>query len=202
MPTRRSLLATTATLGTIAVAGCSEIANQSSPAYSYTASACETGVTMTTCHFTFTLDELGDADYILVAPSNIGSDEEDVRLTPDNPETTLSSVASIHVFAVRDNIKTEIGYHTPVHDEDAEPTPQRNPQAGVTFEEGNGTITVQLVSLENADNVTATSTSTTTEKTMENVGDTVTLNVSQGDTVTVIGSLDGKEAVLQTYTVD
>jgi len=98
---------------------------------------------------------------------------------------------------------------------------QANPQAGVTFDEtasddsgtadtAEGELEVQVVSLENADSVSLQTTNADSggESAISGsftspveVGDTVTVsNLEDGDTVSVIGELDGKEAVIQSYT--
>jgi flagellin-like protein len=92
---------------------------------------------------------------------------------------------------------------------------QQNPQAGVTFSEDGGNVTVQLVSKENAEGVYVqydggqfvdsdgnddTSDLDSATYALENVGDSVT--VTPTDSVTVIGELGDKTAVIQTYTFE
>jgi flagellin-like protein len=100
---------------------------------------------------------------------------------------------------------------------------QANPQAGVTFSQstdsgGQGIVTVQVISMENADSVeiAAGSLDSGSAEPIDNsaVGDTIVLgNSSATDkdatladddsgTITVIGSLDGKESVIQTFDYD
>ena len=86
---------------------------------------------------------------------------------------------------------------------------QANPQAGVTFDQdaSAGEVTVQLVSMENADSVDVNRPDGSTAGTLSSVGDTVTVSaadsggtaLSDGDKITVIGHLEGKSSVLQTY---
>ena len=89
---------------------------------------------------------------------------------------------------------------------------QENPQAGVTFDEdaSDGEVTVQVISAENVDDVIVTSDSDSTGATISDAsaGDSVLFSTTAdtddgdytaGDTITVVGTLDGKEAVLQTY---
>ena len=90
---------------------------------------------------------------------------------------------------------------------------EQNPQAGVTFNQGpssgagDANVTVRLISVEAADEVTVQtdgsgSVSYASGSALTDSGDTATVeNANADDTVTVIGSLEGKEAVLQTYTV-
>lgn len=107
----------------------------------------------------------------------------------------------------------------------------QNPNAGVTFDQSEAPtqntsdddteyqVTVQLVSLENADSVTASAdldgdgatTSTGESASISTVGNTGTIGaddqsanpeLSSGDTVTVTATLDGKTSVIQTYTVE
>jgi FlaG/FlaF family flagellin (archaellin) len=85
----------------------------------------------------------------------------------------------------------------------------QNPSAGVTFDEGgSGAVDVQLVSLENADQVDI-STSNGADvgtSTLSSVGSTSTVGgttaLSDGETITVTATLDGKTSVIQTYTYD
>ena len=93
---------------------------------------------------------------------------------------------------------------------------QANPQAGVTFDQtspsdatqGDADVTIQVISMENADSLSVQYDETDNTGTIEaftdsSVGDTATVtNASAGEEITVIGTLDGKDAVLQTYTVD
>jgi flagellin-like protein len=95
---------------------------------------------------------------------------------------------------------------------------QQNPQAGVTFDQNGTDVTVQVISMENADGVSVTADSTSPsydgpsgppefnddgeENDMDSVGQSVTISSTDSDdTVTVIGYLGDKEAVLQTYTI-
>ena len=83
---------------------------------------------------------------------------------------------------------------------------QENPQAGVTFDEdtANNEITVQLISMENADDVyVRDSNDSNAPYTLSSVGDSATVSTGGASgQVTVVGELDGKEAVLQTYDYD
>jgi flagellin-like protein len=85
---------------------------------------------------------------------------------------------------------------------------QQNPQAGVTFSQSGSDLTVQVISMENADSVTIQSNDAagsdlsvdSADELLENVGDTVEYsNVGTGDTFTAVGALGDKTAVLQTY---
>jgi flagellin-like protein len=80
----------------------------------------------------------------------------------------------------------------------------QNPSAGVTFDEtAAGDVTVQLVSLENADHVDVDSASLASETEISTVGGTVDVSgMSDGETITVTATLDGKTSVIQTYTYD
>lgn len=85
---------------------------------------------------------------------------------------------------------------------------QENPQAGVSFSQDGNSVSVQVVSMENADflNVTTDGSGTidgSETATLDAVGQVATVEgLSSGDDITVIGDLDGKEAVLQTYTFE
>ena len=94
---------------------------------------------------------------------------------------------------------------------------QQNPQAGVTFSEEGTDVVVQVISMENADyvyvptadgaNGAATDFSgfvdETDEQRLTSVGDSGTVTTSgSGSSVTVIGVLGDKEAVLQTYNIE
>ena len=87
---------------------------------------------------------------------------------------------------------------------------QANPQAGVTFDEdaSNNQVIVQIVSMENADKVTVSASSGngftySDTSDMDSVGETATLDTGGTDgKITVVGHLEGKEAVLQTYTYE
>jgi flagellin-like protein len=90
---------------------------------------------------------------------------------------------------------------------------EANPQAGVTFDQDSDNVTVQVVSMENADGlyvqdgnsdfiesdsgVNASATLQNASYTFTSTGDSVTFE--HNDRVTVIGELDGKTAVLQTW---
>ena len=90
---------------------------------------------------------------------------------------------------------------------------QENPQAGVSFDEDAGTsVTVQVISAENVDDIRATADSGGSHTISgAGAGDTIKFMTSgaadgsedatytAGDSITVVGTLDGKEAVLQTY---
>ena len=80
---------------------------------------------------------------------------------------------------------------------------QQNPQAGVTFSEEGTDVVVQVISMENADEVRIEAGSVTYSNgsgPLDSVGQTATVDVSGGDeTITAIGVLGDKEAVLQTY---
>jgi len=92
---------------------------------------------------------------------------------------------------------------------------QQNAQAGVSFNEDEGTsITVQTNSIQNADSIyvaepagnddAAGITSWGEGNTeISNVGESLTLayddDYASGDTISVIGVLDGNENVIQTY---
>ena len=106
---------------------------------------------------------------------------------------------------------------------------QANPQAGVTFDQstddfdGDGTdetyVTVQLISMENADKVTVTDNDAgTADRDLSSVGEEVTMKgvgtdtdgdgviddyegYAEGDKISAIGHLEGKQAVLQTHKV-
>jgi flagellin-like protein len=91
---------------------------------------------------------------------------------------------------------------------------QANPQAGVTFSQtavdsapgddstADGVVNVQIISLENADDVTVVGNgSITGSDSAVDVGDSLEVtNLNAGDQITVTGTLDGKEAVIQTFT--
>ena len=87
---------------------------------------------------------------------------------------------------------------------------QENPQAGVSFDQDatSQEVSVQVISMENADflNVTTDGSGTidgSETATLDAVGQVATVSdLSPGDDITVIGDLDGKEAVLQTYTFE
>lgn len=87
---------------------------------------------------------------------------------------------------------------------------QENPQAGVSFDQDatSQEVSVQVISMENADflNVTTDGSGTidgSETATLDAVGQVATVEgLSSGDDITVIGDLDGKEAVLQTYTFE
>jgi flagellin-like protein len=103
---------------------------------------------------------------------------------------------------------------------------QANAQAGVTFNQdsSDGTATVQVVSMENADDLKVTvDDSNVTVGSFDNdpaqVGDTLIVgtdddtsgstnadgdvtDLQNRDEVTVIGVIDGKETVLQTFTYE
>ena len=107
---------------------------------------------------------------------------------------------------------------------------QANPQAGVTFDQtpqgdldSDGDedyyVEVQIVSMENADEVIVSDEyASTSDETLTSVGQSVTMDGEHVDTtgdgtadtyvgydnddkITVVGTLEGKEAVLQTHTV-
>ena len=92
---------------------------------------------------------------------------------------------------------------------------QANPQAGVSFDQapsnngGDIAVSVQVVSMENADEIRLSNSANSDTATLNSVGASYTFDhdgtndysLSSGDKVTVVGVLDGKEAVLQTYTV-
>jgi flagellin-like protein len=101
---------------------------------------------------------------------------------------------------------------------------QANPQAGVTFSEsgdadaGDAEVTVQVIAMENADSVNVSySQETGYEATLTSIGQSVTIGDNDVDTsasetanidgladdatITIVGSLDGKQSVIQTYTV-
>lgn len=83
----------------------------------------------------------------------------------------------------------------------------QSPQAGVDFSENeSGYVTVQLISLDNADevklNTDGCSDVDVSNVPLTSVGDTAEYNCGSGDTVTAIGVLDGTENVLQTYEAD
>jgi flagellin-like protein len=85
-------------------------------------------------------------------------------------------------------------------------TVSQNPAAGVTFdEESEDQVTVQLVSLENADHVDVSATGSgpvmvAEDSTLSTVGDTTSvIGLSSGGTITVTATLDGKTSVIQTY---
>lgn len=94
----------------------------------------------------------------------------------------------------------------------------QNAQAGVTFDENEGTsITVQTNSVQNADAIYVAEPSGNNDSAghasadfgegqasdISNVGDSFTLahgdDYASGDTISVIGVLDGEENVIQTY---
>jgi flagellin-like protein len=90
---------------------------------------------------------------------------------------------------------------------------QENPQAGVSFDQDatSQEVSVQVISMENADflNVTTDGSGTidgseeADDGDLDAVGQVATVSdLSPGDDITVIGDLDGKEAVLQTYTFE
>ena len=91
---------------------------------------------------------------------------------------------------------------------------EANPQAGVTFDAdtATGTLTVQVVSMDNADglyvrndgafladdgNPQGVSDYASASYTLTNVGDSV--EFSYGNDVTVVGELEGKQSVLQSW---
>jgi flagellin-like protein len=93
----------------------------------------------------------------------------------------------------------------------------QNAQAGVTFDEDAGSsITVQTVSIQQADSIYVAEPSGNTgtgnasgdygvgnASEISSVGDSFTLasgdDYASGDTISVIGVLDGEESVIQTY---
>ena len=83
---------------------------------------------------------------------------------------------------------------------------EQNPQAGVTFNQdtSNSEVTARVVSIEAADKLAVNASAGTIQKQFPDptsVGDTARVDgLSDGDTVTVIGTLEGKDAVLQVYT--
>jgi flagellin-like protein len=84
---------------------------------------------------------------------------------------------------------------------------QANPQAGVTFSQSgdasadDAEVTVQIVSMENADSLEVRQGGNT--ETISGVGQTADFSgLSTDNTLTVVGTLDGKDAVIQTYTVE
>jgi hypothetical protein len=98
----------------------------------------------------------------------------------------------------------------------------QNPSAGVTFDQtasdadssdasSNAAVTVQIVSMENADSVGLQFTNADTGDTNspsgsfsgQTAGSTADVtNLESDDTITVTATLDGKTSVIQTYTVD
>jgi flagellin-like protein len=97
---------------------------------------------------------------------------------------------------------------------------QANPQAGVTFsEKTDGTdtdVAVQVISMENADSLQISTSEAATNTNYTGAGDTsgairenitdvgqvTTVEVvASSETITVVGELDGKESVIQTFTV-
>jgi flagellin-like protein len=98
-------------------------------------------------------------------------------------------------------------------------TVSQNPAAGVTFDTtatddtstadtAEGAMTVQVISMENADSLALQTTnadnggeSAISAGSLGGVGSTADVtNLEDGDTVTVTATLDGKTSVIQTYT--
>lgn len=90
---------------------------------------------------------------------------------------------------------------------------QENPQAGVSFDQDatEQEVSVQVISMENADflNVTTDGSGTVNGASAATSGDldavgqvALVEGLASGDDITVVGDLDGKEAVLQTYTFE
>lgn len=98
---------------------------------------------------------------------------------------------------------------------------EQNPQASVTFDENGDQVTVQAISLQNADSVSLSrSDQSGYSATFDNVGDSATVGdataqstetlatgastddvaLANGATVTVTATLDGNKAVIQTFT--
>ena len=82
---------------------------------------------------------------------------------------------------------------------------QASPSAGVMFDESNGTVTVKAVSMENADYLRIHRSDTEWKsgwRGLAEVGDTATFtDLEDGTTLTVVGVVDERQAVLQTYEV-
>ena len=93
---------------------------------------------------------------------------------------------------------------------------EQNPQAGVTFDQDGDSVSVQVVSMSNADYLRVSVDSDSgaslasdftnvaegdgSANNLENVGESGTVEgLGDGDTITVVGSLDGTESVIQTY---
>jgi flagellin-like protein len=85
---------------------------------------------------------------------------------------------------------------------------EANPSAGVTFDEdaSNGQVDVQIVSIEDADDLTVSATNATVSSDLPDdpsAGDTANVSsLNAGDQITVTASLEGKTNVIQTYTYD
>jgi archaeal flagellin N-terminal-like domain len=78
---------------------------------------------------------------------------------------------------------------------------QENPQAGVSFSQDGTNVSVQVVSMENADSLDVRL-DETSQGSLGSVGDSLDVVGSSGADITIVGTLDGKDAVLQTYTVE
>ncbi|ERG93983.1 type IV pilin [Haloquadratum walsbyi] len=78
---------------------------------------------------------------------------------------------------------------------------QENPQAGVSFSQDGTNVSVQVVSMENADSLDVRL-DETSQGSLASVGDSLDVVGSSGADITIVGTLDGKDAVLQTYTVE
>lgn len=205
MTTRRRVLATTGTVAATALSGClGSTPDETDPEQTTPASGdpeydLELDCQDWACEFTVTLDSLGTAEYLRV---EYGWGQSKT-LTTETPEVTVES-ESITVYSVSDDIKTRIGHHERIVETDG---PSANPQAGVTFDQEREVapetykVSVQVISMENSDYVQVIQGDYTSER-LSSVGETVTVtDLSKGDAITVIGSLDGTRAELQTYTV-
>jgi flagellin-like protein len=89
---------------------------------------------------------------------------------------------------------------------------QQNPQAGVSFDQNGAagtagaTLEVQIISMENADDLTITGAGTVSTDFSDPAatGETAVVDISgaaAGDRVTVTATLGDKTSVIQTYTV-
>jgi flagellin-like protein len=80
----------------------------------------------------------------------------------------------------------------------------QNPAAGVTFDKtASDTVQIQIVSMENADSLDYKATGGSWTDLGNSVGASASVSgLSDGDTVTVRATLDGKQSVTQTYTHD
>lgn len=107
-----------------------------------------------------------------------------------------------------DVVSNDPGTTSPEDTNGQTPEDDPRPQAGVTFDQRDGEngvdVRVQVVSMENADSVFVAGRD---RKTCENcmltrVGETATVRgLAPGDKVVVVAVLEGKEAVIQTYSV-
>jgi flagellin-like protein len=97
---------------------------------------------------------------------------------------------------------------------------QQNPQAGVTFDQNGTDVTVQVISMENADYLVLTGDfadadlsggdgdnsnddSVTGDNDMNGVGESISVaDMDPDDQITVVGHLGDKQAVIQTYTAN